>query len=469
MVKNSKSEIKSTKGITLITIVITIIILIILAGISINLLFGNKGIINSAKTSKEENSKQEATEMLNLKITECQMQSYTEEGKLSSLAYLAAFLQNDKEKTGDIEYVEMHSKKTGSLDESPYISWDKIYTKLSSYPYEFEIDSSLQLASIDGVKIAKVENSEKTFTVFLDGKEIDYFPEITDTVKLISTSATNGAKIEVDETNFNIKISNLSNVNTKFRLNYMTINDYKRLMELAGIQANFSNIYELISDKSALEKVFDSNEATQYILKSNELINAIKDSQSAMLNIANSEKLMYKLIKNDESRNIILNSPYISLIDNASVKAPTLSNDNGKTIYSSCMNGYYSWYCFDENKSSAWRPVHGESFSQTYVGYNFDEDLLCYKIGIILTNGIYSHKTRQATFESSIDGSSWNNLINTFSITTSTTETYYYPTNMNAGKYFRFKGVSGDTLQAYGQYAHDVALLQFYCVKVIND
>ena len=44
---------KNNKGITLVALVITIIVLIILAGISINLILGNNGIITIAKKAKE--------------------------------------------------------------------------------------------------------------------------------------------------------------------------------------------------------------------------------------------------------------------------------------------------------------------------------------------------------------------------------------------------------------------------------
>ncbi len=47
---------KQVKGITLISIVVTIIVLIILAGVSINLILGDKGIVTIAKKAKE-NSK----------------------------------------------------------------------------------------------------------------------------------------------------------------------------------------------------------------------------------------------------------------------------------------------------------------------------------------------------------------------------------------------------------------------------
>ena len=52
--KNLKNKIKNMKGITLISLVITIVVLIILAGITLNMLLGENGIINRTKTAKEE-------------------------------------------------------------------------------------------------------------------------------------------------------------------------------------------------------------------------------------------------------------------------------------------------------------------------------------------------------------------------------------------------------------------------------
>ena len=171
--KNLKKKIKTMTGITLISLVITIIVLIILAGISISLMLENDGILNKSKTASEEYKKNSATEMMNLKITTCQMQSYTENGKLPSLAYLAAFLQKDKETTGDIAYVEMQSQEQGNLDETPYTSWDKLYTKLSAYPsYEFEINSSLQLASINGVKVASIPANDDDTIISMTKAEL---------------------------------------------------------------------------------------------------------------------------------------------------------------------------------------------------------------------------------------------------------------------------------------------------------
>ena len=55
MEKVKTKAFKSTKGITLIALVVTIIVLLILAGVSLNLVIGNNGIITKAGESKYAN------------------------------------------------------------------------------------------------------------------------------------------------------------------------------------------------------------------------------------------------------------------------------------------------------------------------------------------------------------------------------------------------------------------------------
>ena len=170
---------KKEKGVTLIALVVTIIVLIVLAGISINLIFGNLGIVTKEKEAKEENIKQTAKEVMNLKITSIQIENYTENKTLPSLQFLADKLCEDN----DMEYVLTQSKAHASLDKIDTTNLSSIYTKLKEYPYEFEINDSLQLASIDGVKIAdnnkdgtnKNENyslEEQVIGKWIDGKNI---------------------------------------------------------------------------------------------------------------------------------------------------------------------------------------------------------------------------------------------------------------------------------------------------------
>ena len=151
---------KKERGITLIALVVTIIVLIVLAGISINLIFGNFGVITKEKEAKEESLKQTAKEVMNLKITSIQIENYTENKTLPSLQFLANKLCEDS----DMEYVLAQSKAHASLDKIDTTNLSSIYTKLKEYPYEFEINDSLQLASIDGVKIAD-NNKDGTVTL----------------------------------------------------------------------------------------------------------------------------------------------------------------------------------------------------------------------------------------------------------------------------------------------------------------
>lgn len=150
----TKKNIKNKKGITLIALVITIIILLIFAGISIAELNKN-GILGKAQIAKEENQKQTATETINLKITNIQILSYSEKQELPNLQYLADQLCEDN----DIEYVIKESKKQASLNKIDVSNSNSIFTKLKSYPYEFEINSQLQLASIDGIKVSNNTNN----------------------------------------------------------------------------------------------------------------------------------------------------------------------------------------------------------------------------------------------------------------------------------------------------------------------
>jgi type II secretory pathway pseudopilin PulG len=61
------------KGITLIALIITIIVLLILAGVSINLVLGDNGVITKAKTAVEETEKAKVDEQRKLAISQANM------------------------------------------------------------------------------------------------------------------------------------------------------------------------------------------------------------------------------------------------------------------------------------------------------------------------------------------------------------------------------------------------------------
>lgn len=152
--KKEMFKIKNSSGITLLVLVITIIILLILAGVVIAQLT-NGGLLKNSKKATNEYNKQIASEKINLKILDLQMTSYAENKEMPTLQKLADGFCEDNE----IEYVLLNSK-TASLNKIEVGSAKSIFTKLKDYPYEFEINSSLQLASIDGVKVDNGSNND---------------------------------------------------------------------------------------------------------------------------------------------------------------------------------------------------------------------------------------------------------------------------------------------------------------------
>ena len=180
------------RGITLISLVITIIVLIILAGVTLNMLLGENGIINRTKTAKEENEKATATETMNLKITNAQISKYAEEQRMPTLKELADnFCEDD-----DFQYVQ-ETSKVASLTKITNNNPTAIYTKLKAYPYEFEINSSLQLASIDGVKVASVPTNDDDTIVSMTKAELKKM--IQDEIEATTSSANTSNNYTTDE------------------------------------------------------------------------------------------------------------------------------------------------------------------------------------------------------------------------------------------------------------------------------
>ena len=176
---------KQVKGITLIALVVTIIIMLILVGVTISVTIGGNGLFKYAKTASDETTKQTATEAINFKITKVQMAKYVEEQRKPTLKELADnFCEDD-----DFEYVQ-ETTRVASLTKIANENPTSIYTKLKEYPYEFEINSSLQLASVDGVRIASVPENDGDSIVTMTKSELDSYIESAINSKLQEYSKT---------------------------------------------------------------------------------------------------------------------------------------------------------------------------------------------------------------------------------------------------------------------------------------
>ena len=119
------------------------------------MLTGDNNILGNATEAREETRKSTATEIMTLKITGIEMQSYAENQSMPTLQYVADRLCED----GDMASVELKSQGQASLPHIVVGTTDSILAKLNDYPYVFEINSKLRLAAVDGEKLAEEEPS----------------------------------------------------------------------------------------------------------------------------------------------------------------------------------------------------------------------------------------------------------------------------------------------------------------------
>ena len=88
---------QNNKGITLVALVVTIIILLIIAGIAINSILGENGILKQASTSKNKTEYTSAYEAIRLKIMEVNTDTLTNQGRKATLYEIAQYLSQDTE------------------------------------------------------------------------------------------------------------------------------------------------------------------------------------------------------------------------------------------------------------------------------------------------------------------------------------------------------------------------------------
>ena len=355
-------NLKYKEGISLISLVITIVILIILASININALLGNNGLLSKPQTASDETNKSQATDTINLKITNIQITSYTENQQLPNLQYLADKLCEDN----DIEYVLTASKGHSSLDKIDVTNISSIFTKLKTYPYEFEINSSLSLASIDGVAV--------------------------------TTETDSWAKKNTWEKLFDIGFTLDEIVNTEVIFNKATSND--------------SDInYMLNNTESLMPSVLNSTVAMKIIGNNPKLSNLIFGNSSENISV-NSTWVSA----------ILNNSNAISALDQTNpTTVPNMTSHtspSGIVTESSYQSGHPGWQAFNNNSTMYYSDWASEVFDGTtspaYIEYQFTEPVLVYKF--YMQNRNTNDKWVEAPINFSLlgsnDGETWDNLGN---------------------------------------------------------
>ena len=191
---------KEIKGITLITLAVTIVVLLILAGISINTVIGDNGIIKKAQSSAELTKESEAKEIINRTIMEFYLTNEYET--------LEDFL-NTKVSEGRIDKVEKNADGTLKVWKNDYSVTTENKTnssnnndnnmnkriKISTTPYEGIYDS----CEHEAITNVNVEPTDTTLEYSTD--EINY----STTIPRIINAGTATIKIRASKENYATK------------------------------------------------------------------------------------------------------------------------------------------------------------------------------------------------------------------------------------------------------------------------
>ena len=191
---------KEIKGITLISLAVTIVVLLILAGISINTVIGDNGIIKKAQSSAELTKESEAKEIINRTIMEFYLTNEYET--------LEDFL-NTKVSEGRIDKVEKNADGTLKVWKNDYSVTTENKTnssnnndnnmnkriKISTTPYEGIYDS----CEHEAITNVNVEPTDTTLEYSTD--EINY----STTIPRIINAGTATIKIRASKENYETK------------------------------------------------------------------------------------------------------------------------------------------------------------------------------------------------------------------------------------------------------------------------
>ena len=165
MEKLRKKIFKSTKGITLIALVVTIIILLLLAGISIAMLTGNNGVLTQGQRAKEETRIAGVEEVVKLykqgKYIDSTTGSVTENANemLENLKGQKLVSEDEIDRENEIITIK---RKDGSIAKE--IQYGMVTITISKTPENEKARRiTLKVESVEGTKIPTIRNEEDFF------------------------------------------------------------------------------------------------------------------------------------------------------------------------------------------------------------------------------------------------------------------------------------------------------------------
>lgn len=347
-----------SSGITLISLIITIVVLVVIASISVFLIINN-GIVDKTKIASSSYNKETATDIMNLKITNIKILGYKENQQLPTLQYLADSLCEDT----DIEYLVVKNSSVASLEKVTVVDNSSVYTKLKNYPYEFEIDNSLKIASIDNSPITSSEstsnsnqNSNSNINIYVDDVKQSSIPT-KDSNKTFGYYTTNSqtSTLSFDITNWVINLNNITSSDTIFNIYFYEKDKLEVLQKILKIDTQYSSASELFANN--LLAILLNSFATNYIGTS---AGTLEQDFLAALNSGLSRYTTYEAYidgSNTHGFNLSEGNYLIRLSSNVGFSPQSVIVD-GVTIPPIRGNIYFcqvknritiNWYCYYKN------------------------------------------------------------------------------------------------------------------------
>lgn len=173
---------KSNEGITLIALVVTIVVLLILAGISIESVLGQDGLIEKTNEAKDTSKQGEIKDKIKTMLAEWQIEKYTTGGEFET------FL-NEKKNTNELDEVTKNLDGTFDVEKEGYVLTIKengtILETAKAGPRPQIANVKIGIKNSDGT-INEVENNQKdegtelhiTFEHSIEGGTTTVSPEI---------------------------------------------------------------------------------------------------------------------------------------------------------------------------------------------------------------------------------------------------------------------------------------------------
>lgn len=310
-------------------------------------------------------------------------------------------LANELDKDSEIEYVKRKNVEVGSLSYIDIGNATSIYTKLKDYKYEFEINSKFQLASIDGKEVERDNNTSMLSA------------DLEKWVKTLGNS---------EET-------------------IITVND--------------------IIDNNLLQRLMENRNSVDYMFNNSNILDSVLNSSAAMEIMGKSKYAGYIAITNENYRKKVLNSKYVEYFDKGSITIPTLSN-NDNVIYSSTDSGYKGYYAFDKNKDTVW--YSRETSEAEYIGYNFKQEVIPYKVEIINIEHFGFYRCKDFYIQGANDDSKFETLTKVLTAQENNNIQEFEIDNIQKCK--MIKMVINNKYTTSTSYSNGIAEFQVYCREI---